>query len=110
MIAITAILQLSLIENYILSPDHRAGRLRRWLAQFHQANLLELPEKLAVSGAEINHETFPGNSPEQVVELVNSLHAIALLIKEIRGVYELPHTDLLLRELSGDIRAWRLVA
>jgi uncharacterized membrane protein YccC len=93
-----------------LTPARRAGLLRRWLAQFYQADLLELPQKLAASGAEIDHAAFPGNSPEQVVELVNSLHAIALRIKEIREVYELPHADLFLRDLSDDIRAWRLVA
>jgi hypothetical protein len=81
----------------------------RWKTALYRNDLLELPAKLAVWGQHIDHRTFPDNTPEQVQALVTNLQALAYRIKELAEVRELPQAELLVRELSDDLRAWRIL-
>jgi hypothetical protein len=69
---------------------------------------MELPQKLAAWGGQIDHRLFPGSTPEQVQTLVNSLHALALRIKGLLNARDIPQSTLLVRELINDVRAWRM--
>jgi hypothetical protein len=82
-----------------------AGRLKTVL---YQQDLLDLPQKLSVLRGQIDYRLFPGATPEQVQALVNSLQALALRLKDLVDVREVPQATLLVRELLGDMRAWRM--
>ena len=85
------------------------GIIDRWKTVLYRANLLELPQKLAVWGGKIDHQAFPDKSPEQVQALVTGLHALALRNNALAEMRDLPQADLLVRELLEDVRAWRLI-
>jgi len=82
-----------------------AGRRKMML---YQNDILELPQKLAAWGGQIDHRLFPGNTPEQIQTLVNSLQALALRIKDLLNTREKPQSTLLVRELIDDVRTWRM--
>ena len=73
----------------------------------YQNDILELPQKLAVFGGQIDHRLFPGTTSEQVQTLVNSLRAFALRLKDLIDAREYPQASLLVRELIDDVRVWR---
>ena len=70
--------------------------------------ILELPQKLATWGGQIDHRLFPGNTPEQVQTLVNSLHEVAWRIKDLLNAGESPQSTLLVRESIDDVKVWRM--
>ena len=65
-----------------LSADWKqeAGWFRRVEMAFYGNDLLEIPRKLAVWGAQIDHQAFPDTSPERVQALVNSLTVLAAVL------------------------------
>jgi uncharacterized membrane protein YccC len=97
-----------LISRLALDREQKKGWADRWQAMLYQNDLLDLPQKLAVLGGQIDHRLFPGTTPEQVQSLVNSLHALALRIKNLVEMRRHPQAALLVRELLDDMRAWRL--
>jgi len=97
-----------LMSRMALDWEQRKGWAGRWKIMLYQNDLLELPQKLAVLGGQIDHRLFPGTTPEQVQTLVNSLQALALRLKNMVGVRKYPQASLLVRELLDDVRAWRL--
>jgi uncharacterized membrane protein YccC len=82
-----------------------AGRRKMML---YQNDILELPQKLAAWGGQIDHRLFPGNTPEQIQTLVNSLQALSLRIKDLLNTREKPQSTLLVRQLIDDVRTWRM--
>ena len=102
-------------SEYLMSrpapgSEQKEGSVGRWKTILYRADLLELPQKLALWGGKIDHRAFPDNSPEQVQALVNSLFALGFRMKALDETRDHPQADLLVRELSEDMRAWRLVA
>jgi uncharacterized membrane protein YccC len=96
-----------LMARISLDREHKRGLAGRWKAALYRNDLMELPEKLALWGQHIDYRTFPANTPEQVQALVRDLQALAYRIKELVEVRKYSQADLLVRELSGDFRAWR---
>jgi len=98
-----------LLSRLALDWEQKRGVTGRWKTALYRADLLELPQKLAVWGGKIDHRAFPDNSREQVQALVTSLNALAFRIKALAEMRDHPQADLLVRELLGDVRAWRLI-
>ena len=98
-----------LMARFALDREHKKGLAGRWKAALYRNDLVELPEKLALWGQHIDYRTFPANTPEQVQALVRDLQALAYLIRELVEVREYPQADLLVRELSDDLLAWRIL-
>ena len=96
-----------LISRLALDRDQRRGLAERWRMALYRNDLLELPDKLATWSQHLDYRSFPDNTPEQVQTLVANLRALAYRIKELEEVRELPQADVLVRELSDDLRAWR---
>ncbi len=92
-----------------LDWERRKGLLGRWKTTLYRNDLPELPEKLAVWGQHIDYRTFPDNTPKQVEALVTNLQALAYRIKELIEARQYLQADLLVRELSDDLRAWRIL-
>jgi hypothetical protein len=79
----------------------------RWKMMLYQYDLLELPQKLAMFGGQIDHRLFPGTTSEQVQTVVNSLRTLALRLKDLVDAGGQPQAEPLVRELLEDVRAWR---
>ena len=79
-----------------------------WKTAYYNNDLLEIPEKLAKCGKQIDYRTFPNNTPEQVQALVTSLQALAYRIKALVDAREYQQAEPLLRLLHDDLRAWRI--
>ncbi len=92
------------------APDwkDRSGRVGRWETALYRNDLLELPMKLWAWGKRIDYRMFPDNKPEQVQALVATLFLLALRMKVLVDAREQPQAALLVRELSDDIRDWRI--
>jgi uncharacterized membrane protein YccC len=97
-----------LMSRMALDRKPQIGWKDRRKMMFYQKDILELPQKLAAWGGQIDQRLFPGNTPEQIQTLVNSLHALALRLKDLLSARENPQSTLLARELIEDVRAWRI--
>jgi hypothetical protein len=97
-----------LISRMALDRKPQIGWKDRRKMMFYQKDILELPQKLAAWGGQIDQRLFPGNTPEQIQTLVNSLHALGLRLKDLLSARENPQSTLLARELIEDVRAWRI--
>ena len=97
-----------LISRMALDRKPQIGWKDRRKMMFYQKDILELPQKLAAWGKQIDQRLFPGNTPEQIQTLVNSLHALGLRLKDLLSARENPQSTLLARELIEDVRAWRI--
>jgi len=96
-----------LMSRMALDREPRKGWSGRWKMMHYPNDIIELPPKLAAWGGQIDQRLFPGNTPAQVQTLVNSLHGLALRIKDLLNARENPQSTLLVRELIDDVRAWR---
>jgi len=96
-----------LMSRMALDQESRTGLTGRWKMMLYQNDLIKLPQKLAMWGGQIDHRLFPANTPEQVQTLVNSLHVLAIRIKDLLNARENPQSTLLVRELVDDVKAWR---
>ena len=92
-----------------LSPDlkRESGWGERLEMSFYQNDLLELPDKLALYGGQIDHRIFPANSPEQVQAIVNGTRILAKRLKMLEEARQYPQSELLVRELRDDIGSLR---
>jgi len=97
-----------LMSRMALDRELPRGWTGRWEMMLYKNDILGLPRKLAAWGGQIDQRLFPGNTPEQVQTLVNSLQVLALRIKDLLDARESQQSTLLLRELSDDVRAWRM--
>ena len=96
------------MSHMALDRESRTSLTGRCKMMLYQNDLMELPQKLATWGGQIDHRIFPGNPPEQVQTMVNSLHVLALRIKDLLNARENPQSTLLVRELIDDVRSWRM--
>ncbi len=97
-----------LMSLMAMDRESRKGLAGRWKMMLYQNDIIELPQKLAAWSGQIDHRLFPGNPPEQVQTLVNSLHVLALRIKDLLNARENPQSKLFVRELIDDVRTWRV--
>jgi uncharacterized membrane protein YccC len=97
-----------LMSRMALDREPAKGWAERWKMMGYQNDIMELPQKLAAWAGQIDQRLFPGNTPEQVEQLVNSLHALALRIKGLLNARDIPQSTRLVRELIDDVRAWRM--
>ena len=102
--------QSELLMSY-MAPDweQKTGIAERVRLKFYQNDILGLRQKLSVSGGQIDQRLFPANTPEQVQELVNSLGALALRLKDLVDARKYQQATLLVQELLEDIKSWRTV-
>jgi hypothetical protein len=97
-----------LMSQMALDREPRKSWAGRWKRMRYQNDLKELPSKLAAWGGHIDQRLFPGNRPERVQTLVNSLHVLVLRINDLLDARANPQSALLVRELRDDFRAWRM--
>jgi len=97
-----------LMSRIALDRESQKGLAGRWKMMLYQNDIIELPQKLAAWSGQIDQRLFPANTPEQVQTLVDSLQALSLRIKDLLNARENPQSTLLVRELIGDVRAWRM--
>jgi hypothetical protein len=97
-----------LMSLVALDRKPHTGWKGRQKMMLYQNDILELPQKLAVWGGQIDHRLFPGNTPEKVQTLVNSLQTLALRIKDLLDARKDPQLPLLVRELIDDVRPWHV--
>ena len=97
-----------LMSRMAMDRESRKGLAGRWKMMLYQNDIIELPQKLAAWGGQIDQRLFPANTPEQVQTLVNGLQLISLRIKDLLNARENPQSTLLVRELIDDVRAWRM--
>ena len=97
-----------LMSRMALDQSPRKGWVGRWKMVLYKDDILELPPKLAAWGGQIDQRLFPGNTPEQVQTLVNSLIGLSLRIKDLLNARDNTPSTLLVRELLDDVRAWRM--
>jgi ElaB/YqjD/DUF883 family membrane-anchored ribosome-binding protein len=83
-------------------------RLDRWRQAFHTRELATLPAKLAAWGKAVDTRALPGTAPEQVEALTTDLQALAYRLQELLDARASPQSELVMRELLTDVRAWRL--
>ncbi|MGD8372534.1 MAG: FUSC family protein [Syntrophobacterales bacterium] len=98
--------------EFLISPmalvwGKKGGWAERWKMMLYQNDLLELPQKLAMFGGQIDHRLFPGTTSEQVQTLVNNLRTLALRLKDLVDASGQPQAEPLVRELLDDVRGWR---
>jgi uncharacterized membrane protein YccC len=82
---------------------------QRMKRAFYLQELRSLPAKLGLWGAQIDHTKFPHNAPDQVQEIVSNVQMLASRIEELLKARRLPQAEVLVKELSGEAKAWRLV-
>jgi len=97
-----------LLSRQALDWHRTSGRAGRWKLRLYSSDILALPEKLERWGKKIDYHVLPGTSPEQIEALVTALHALALRIRELGDTRDCPQSELLIKELLDDVRAWRL--
>jgi uncharacterized membrane protein YccC len=76
---------------------------------FYLHEMQTLPGKLRAWGGQIDPKKFPGASPDQIDGLAASLQILVYRMEDLIEARRAPHAEVLVRELTKDIRAWRLV-
>jgi uncharacterized membrane protein YccC len=75
---------------------------------YHARQVAALPMKLAVWARFINPRLLPGTNAQQVRSLVVELQALSFRISALLEARQQPQAAALARELTADIREWRL--
>jgi hypothetical protein len=81
-------------------------RMRR---AYHRRELRSLPEKLAHWGGQIDAAKFPSPSPEDRSGMVASFQILSFRMEDLIDARQAAHAEVVVRELTGDIGAWRMV-
>jgi hypothetical protein len=76
---------------------------------YHRQELKTLPVKLLKWGKFINPKKFPGAPPGRIQAIVASLQVIVYRMEDLIEARAAPHAEVIVRELTEDVRAWRLV-
>jgi hypothetical protein len=96
--------------QYLVSHEAKPKTfVQRAAWAYHLQELRSLPGKMAIWGKQINPQSFPENSTEQVTHLVAGLQLLAYRVEDLLAVRSERQAELLVRELGEDMRAWRLV-
>jgi uncharacterized membrane protein YccC len=97
-----------LVSRLAVEADGEQKRYRSWRWILSPRDLIELPDKLERCGRQIDHRTFPDNTPEQVQALVASLRSLAYRIQALTDAREKPCPDSWPKESRDAFRAWRM--
>src|SRR5262249_25888024 len=87
------------------NPPTRWQRLRRAL---HLGHMARVPGKLAVWGSALPAAALGQSTTEQMQALVDSLQALAYRMQDLIGTRATPQSQVLVRELLSQVRAWRV--
>jgi uncharacterized membrane protein YccC len=98
-----------LIARLSVDWKQEQGWLKQAKSTIYQHDILQIPRKLSVWGAQIDTQAFPENTPERVQALVNSLDVLAHRINILTEARRSGQADFLVHALLQDVRAWRLV-
>jgi hypothetical protein len=98
---------------YLASTLERgpAGALTRWQRlrrAFCLRDLASVPGKLAIWGSALPAATLGQSTVEQVRALIDSLQALAYRMQDLIEARERPQSQVLVRELFSEVRAWRV--
>lgn len=96
-----------LIARMALDWEQEKGFAGRWKTALYRNDLLGLPEKLEALGPQIDYRLLPGSTPQQVQALVSNLHALAFRIEDLVEARRHPQSDLIVKPLLDDFKAWR---
>ena len=99
-----------LLSQLAMDRNEPKGLTTRWRMALCRNSLLEIPLKLAALGPHIDYGLLPGQTPDQVQSLANSLQAVAYRLKELVDACKEPQVNLLGAEMIEDMRAWRILA
>ncbi len=97
------------LVSQVIDPGETESLWRSMQRAYYRQELRLLPDKLGTWGAQIDRAKFPNNSADQVKGIVANVQMFAYRIEELLEARRAPQADLLVKELSGDVRAWRLV-
>jgi len=96
---------LRLVRRFFRNAERAiAGR-----TSFFRNDLLEIPDKLAACGRQIDHRACPANSPEQVRALVTSLYALANRIGDLVDARGATQAELVEKRLRAELQDWHQV-
>jgi Fusaric acid resistance protein family len=93
-----------------LEWDH-TGALTRWQRlrrAFYLRDVASVPGRLVIWGSALPAATLGQSSVEQVRALIDSLQALAYRMQDVIEARATPQSHVLVRELSSQIRAWRV--
>lgn len=96
-----------LVSSLGRDPGRPRTAWQRWRLRYHARELATLPEKLEMWGKLIDRNAFPRTDPKQVQALVISLRALSWRIAGLTSARQLPQSEVLVQELTQDIRTWR---
>jgi len=97
-----------LLLHTVRRPERRPTILVRWRTAYHRHEVSSLPRKIGTWSKFINHEFFPGNTPDQVQALQTTLQTLVNRIEILLDTRGVAQADRLLRELHDDMQAWRV--
>lgn len=95
----------STLEWDHISPPTKWQRLRH---AFCAHDLAKVPGKLAIWGSALPAATSGQSTAEQVQPLIESLQALAYRMQDLIEARTTPQSQVLVRELSSQVRAWRV--
>jgi uncharacterized membrane protein YccC len=98
-----------MLSRLAADRDQRIGLSERWQMAIYGNDLLELPQKLAVIGAQIDNRVLPDATEQRVQALVTTIHALAFRIKSLSEARNMPHAPRLVELYQDELRAWRQV-
>lgn len=87
----------------------KSGRFEQMRQAFHQQEVKTLPGKMRPWGRQVSAQKIPGASAEQVDNLISTLKILAYRMEDLIEVRQAPNAEILVQELTEDVRAWRLV-
>lgn len=85
-------------------PDTLRERLR---VAFHRHEVATLPGKLWSWSRALDYSLLGATTPEQVRDLLTSLHALSFRLNELMESRAQPQSDRMVDELVEDLRVWR---
>mgnify|MGYP003639306465 CR=1 FL=1 len=83
--------------------------LERMRRAYHRQELGSLPGKLARWGKQIDPGKFTGVTPQRIDGIVASLQVLDFRLEDLIEARQAPHAEVFVRELTEDVRAWRMV-
>jgi uncharacterized membrane protein YccC len=86
------------------NPPTRWQRLRR---ELHLGDLARVPGKVAIWGGALPAAALGQSTTEQMQALIGSLQALAYRMQDLVAARATPQSQVLVRELLPQVRAWR---
>ena len=95
--------------SHVAASAQPTSLLARAKTAYYRQELQSLPGKLGMWGPMIDHQKYPHNTPDHVINLVASLQVLASRIEMVIETCAAPQATVLIRELRDDFGAWRAV-